>query len=81
MGDGGLVDLCLFDRGVGVFVSHLAVALLCWVAVGDFAVAVLLSSSRWKRETDQDENGDSGLRPPCFVAPAQGSSVPRLAPE
>lgn len=31
VGDGGLVDLCLLDRGVGVLVSHVVV--VCWVAV------------------------------------------------
>ena len=28
VGDGGLIDLDLFDRGVGVFVSHLVVRCL-----------------------------------------------------
>lgn len=34
VGDGGLIDLWLFDRGVGVLVSHVVVGF--WVAVDVF---------------------------------------------
>lgn len=65
VGDGGLIDLCLLDRGVVVLVSHVIV--VGWVEVDVCPTAVLLSSSREQRETEQRGMEAAGSGPPLVL--------------